>query len=84
MVYLAQSDYRGPLHLAGLRMSAYEFHRQVMNALGVDTTRLTAQPMPTGAGLMRDTSLDSARWWRMRDAEPLSIKDALRIEREKG
>lgn len=84
VVHLAQSAYQGPIHLAGLRMSAYAFHRQAMNALGVDSTRLTAQPMPTGAGLMRDTSLDSSRWWRMRDAQPLSIKDALQIEREKG
>jgi dTDP-4-dehydrorhamnose reductase len=80
VIHLAQANYQGPIHLAGLRMSAYEFQRQAMNALGVDTTRLTAQPMPTDAGLMRDTSLDSARWWRMCNAQPLSIKDALQLE----
>lgn len=84
VVHLARSDYQGAIHLAGLRMSAYAFQQQAMNALGVDTTRLTARPMPTDAGLMRDTSLDSAKWWRMCDAQPLSIKDALQIEREKG
>lgn len=81
IVQLAQSSYQGPIHLAGLRMSAYAFHRQAMNALGIDTTRLTAQPMPTGAGLMRDTSLDSSKWWRICNKQPLPIEDALQIER---
>lgn len=81
ILHLAQSNVQGPIHLAGLRMSAYAFQQRAMNALGVDTTRLTAQPMPTDAGLMRDTSLDSSKWWQMCGQQPLAIEDALQIER---
>lgn len=81
VVHLAQATYQGPIHVAGSRMSAYEFHRRAMHALGIDTDYLGHQPMPTDAELMRDTSLDSSTWWRICGKQPLPLKDGLQIER---
>ena len=80
VVQLTQSGYVGPIHVAGPRMSAYEFHRQAMAALAVDTSNLLPEPMPAATKLMPDTSLDSSKWWAMRGSQPMSIGDALQIE----
>ncbi|MCB0182908.1 MAG: sugar nucleotide-binding protein [Caldilineaceae bacterium] len=80
VVRLTQSEFIGPLHVAGPRMNAYDFHRQAMDALAVDTSNLIPEPMPTDTNLMPDTSLDSSRWWAMRGSQPMSIRDALQIE----
>lgn len=81
VVYLAEAGYRGPIHVAGARMSSYEFHRSAMEALGIDIARIYAEPMPETPGLMRDTSLNSSRWWRIRQSQPLTIAEALQIDR---
>ncbi len=81
VVQLADSEEVGPIHVTGPRMSAYEFHHKAMEALDVDVSRLTREPMPDDATLMRDTSLDSSRWWSMCKSQPLPIRDALQIER---
>lgn len=82
VVRLAESGYTGPIHVAGPRISAYEFQQRAMTALGVDTANLHPEPMPDSPDLMRDTSLDSSHWWRMRNAQPMSIEDALQVQRE--
>lgn len=79
IVHLADSDHRGPLHVAGPRMDGYQFRREAMTALGVDTSRLSSEPMPADPTLMPNTSLDSSKWWTMIDSKPMSIKDALAV-----
>lgn len=81
VVQLADSTMCGPVHVAGPRLSAYEFHRRAMIALGVDTANLQPEAMPVRADLMRDTSLDSSNWWSICNTQPLSIERALEIER---
>ncbi|MEM7537493.1 MAG: sugar nucleotide-binding protein [Chloroflexota bacterium] len=78
VVHLAQSTIQGPIHVAGPRMSAYTFQRRAMDALGVDSTKLFHEPMPDDPTLMRDTSLDSAKWWSICQSEPLSIEYGLK------
>lgn len=79
VVHLAYSDYNGPIHVAGRRMSAYEFHRRAMETIDVDTANLLSEPMPDKPGLMPDTSLDSSLWWQMRGRQPMEIEEALQI-----
>jgi dTDP-4-dehydrorhamnose reductase len=81
IVYLTDSNYQGPIHVVGKRISTFEFHQQAMEALDVNTSRLLSEPIPKDANLMQDTSLDSSRWWEMRNSSPLSITDALQIGR---
>jgi uncharacterized protein YbjT (DUF2867 family) len=49
--------------------------QQVMKQLG-ERAIATHRTAPSFA----DSLLDSARWWRMCNAQPLSIKDALQLE----
>ncbi|MBV7333804.1 sugar nucleotide-binding protein [Chloroflexi bacterium TSY] len=79
VVRLAESDYTGPIHVAGPKMSVYEFQRRAMLALNIDISGLQQEPMPNRSGLMRDTSLNSSRWWAIRDAQPITIETALQI-----
>ncbi len=77
VVDLANSTYRGPIHVAGPRMNVYEFYQRAMATLRVDTAGLRPEPMPEIPGFMRDTSLNSSRWWTMRGEQPMSVKQAL-------
>lgn len=79
---IAEETYRGILHIAGERMSVYDFHRRAMEALGIDTARLRPEPMPVDRGYTRDTSLDSTRWRWMSGTVPPTIEEALRKDRE--
>ncbi len=77
VVCLATADYVGIMHVAGARMSAYTFQQQAMAALDIDTTNLRPESMPEQPGLMRDTSLDSSRWWQLKNAQPLPVAAVL-------
>ncbi|WP_439026381.1 sugar nucleotide-binding protein [Haloarchaeobius sp. DT45] len=64
---LAESEFVGVVHLGGPRRSYYDFHREALDTLGVETEMLAGQPA-TG-DCPQDRSLDSSRfaklvgWW---------------------
>jgi hypothetical protein len=65
------------VHVAGERLSVFDFHRQAMDALGVDTRRLQIGTMPPMAGMLRDTSLCSTLWQTLTRVKPLTIHETL-------
>ena len=77
---LAASDFVGTLHIAGERMSVYDFYQQAMTALGVDTTNLVARAMPPDPSLLRDTSLDISRWKKLSGIAPEPVSETLKKE----
>ena len=77
VVQLAASNFVGTIHVAGPRMSAYEFRLRAMQALGVDCTHLRPESMPDNREIMRDTSLDSTKWQALLNASPISIEEGL-------
>ena len=80
VAWLSRSDFVGTVHVAGPRLSVYDFHTEAMRALGVDTVKLAATPMPvatSGTGLPRDTSLDTSWWQELTGTTPLSVTETL-------
>ena len=77
VINLSASNYRGILHVAGERLSIFDFHRQAMRAMGVETDRLTSHPMPTNGEFVRDVSLNFSRWQTLTGGKPLSVKETL-------
>ena len=77
VVDLAVSDFTGTLHVAGERMSVYDFYQQAMTALGVDTTSLVAKAMPPDPQLLKDTSLDVSKWTELFGKTLKSVKETL-------
>lgn len=80
---LSLSDYIGTLHVAGERVSVFDFHQQAMYALGVDTARLTRCAMPTTPGFLRDTSLNASLWQTLTGTRPLSVQEAVSLHSER-
>lgn len=74
---LMQSDHIGIVHVAGERLSVYEFHLQAMKAMKADTSNLKSCLMPIQAGFLRDTSLDTSLWQQLTGSKPESILEAL-------
>ena len=72
------SKYLGTVHVAGERLSAFEFHQQAMRALGIDTANLKRGAMPIQPGFLRDTSLDSTLWQTLTGMQPLTVPETLR------
>lgn len=77
VVNLSTLDYVGIIHVAGQRMSVYEFHCQAMSALKVNTANLKSCKMPTDKGFLRDTSLDISMWQKITNSKPESIQEVL-------
>jgi dTDP-4-dehydrorhamnose reductase len=73
VVDLAESDYPGVVHVAGQRMSVYDFHTEAMQALGIDTSKLTPRQMPISEGHLRDTSLDTSLWRKLTGTTPRTV-----------
>ena len=71
------SDFTGTAHVAGERMSVFDFYTRAMNALAVNTDGLRRETMPREAGLASDTSLDVTLWQQLTGMTPLSIEDTL-------
>ncbi len=71
------NTYTGLIHVAGQRLSVYEFHRQAMFALKVDTINLKSCQMPTDKGFSRDSSLNTSLWQRLTGSKAKSIKETL-------
>lgn len=80
IIYMSKSNFVGTLHVAGKRMSVYEFHKQAMEALGVNTSKLYSELMPQKPDLMSDSSLGSSQWWKIRGKEPMAVAVALELE----
>jgi dTDP-4-dehydrorhamnose reductase len=78
-IKLAQSNYQGVVHVAGPRLSVYEFHKQALEALDVPTNSLIAIKMPTERPIdfLADTSLDYTLMTKLIGVEPGSIGDIL-------
>ncbi|MFA5962027.1 MAG: sugar nucleotide-binding protein [Parcubacteria group bacterium] len=76
---LAFSDYQGIVHVAGPRMSVYEFHKQALEALGVSTDNLVDVKMPVErpADFLADTSLEYSLMKKLTGIEPASIRGSL-------
>ena len=72
---LAKSTHTGTLHIAGERMSIYDFYRRAMTALGMDASKLLARAMPDKPEFLRDTSLDSSKAWESLGWRPRSIEE---------
>ena len=80
IVDLAASDFTGTLHVAGERMSVYDFYQQAMTALGVETTHLKARAMPPDPALLKDTSLNISKWKELSGVAPKSVRKTLEKE----
>jgi dTDP-4-dehydrorhamnose reductase len=77
VVRLGLSAHCGIVHVAGERMSVYDYHRRAMTALGVDTRRLEPERTPSDSMLQRDTSLDTSLWQRLTGTKPASIEESV-------
>ncbi|KAA3664005.1 MAG: NAD-dependent epimerase/dehydratase family protein [Chloroflexi bacterium] len=77
VIHLTWLDFAGVVHVAGKRLSVYEFHRRAMSALNVDITHLNGCQMPIKKGFLRDTSLDSSLWQQLTGTRPCDIKKTL-------
>lgn len=80
VAWLSRSDFVGTVHVAGARLSVYDFHAEAMRALEVDTANLVAAPMPVNTSdnaLPRDTSLDTSLWQDLTGTTPLSVTETL-------
>lgn len=78
-IRLGLSDYQGIVHVAGKRMSVYEFHKVALDALGVSTDNLIATKMPDKRPVdcLADTSLDYFLMKKLTGVVPVSIKECL-------
>jgi hypothetical protein len=77
VIDLSFLDYNGIVHVAGHRLSVYEFHLKAMAALTVNSANLTSCAMPTDKGFLRDTSLDSALWQKLTGTVPYEVEATL-------
>lgn len=77
VIDLSLLDYSGIVHVAGHRLSVYEFHQKAMTALNIDTANLKSCPMPTDKGFLRDTSLDNSLWQQLTGTVPYDINRTL-------
>lgn len=77
VIDLAQSSYVGTVHVAGERLSVYDFHLQAMRAMHVNTRSLKSNSMPMQAGFLRDTSLSTSLWQNLTGSKPKSVFETL-------
>ena len=77
VVDVATSQFTGVLHVAGERMSVYDFYQQAMTTLGMDTSNLLAEAAPLSPTLLKDTSLNVSKWTELFGATPMSVRETL-------
>jgi dTDP-4-dehydrorhamnose reductase len=77
VIDLAFLDYNGTIHVAGKRVSVYDFYLQAMRALDIDTTNLKSSFMPKSNQFLKDTSLDSSLWQKLTGTKIVNIKRTL-------
>ena len=81
---IASSQFTGTVHVAGPRMSVFDFQRQGAQALGLPVDQLMAEKIPKDAALLRDTSLSVARMAQMTGISPRSVSEALSNDRHQA
>lgn len=75
---MAELKYTGVVHVAGERLSVYEFQRLAMETLGINKDKLNRNSMPIEKkGFLRDTSLNSSLWQQLTNTYPMGIKETL-------
>ena len=74
---LALAEHVGAVHVAGPRMSVYEFQHEALAALGADTGNVHPTAMPADSPLPRDTSLRTDLMARLTGVAPQSIARSL-------
>ncbi len=77
VVALGLSDFTGVVHVAGERLSNFDFYYRALTALGVNVDALQREKMPKNSSLPRDTSLDTSLWQQLTGMTPLSIEATL-------
>lgn len=77
VIRLAASGFKGVVHVAGIRLSVFEFHHQAMEAMGIDPAEMKRCSMPVAAEMLRDTSMDGSLWQKLTDMRPHSIGQTL-------
>ncbi len=65
-------QFAGTVHVAGPRMSVFDFRCQAMRALGLPIHQVLAERMPTDSGLLQDTSLSIERMLKLTGKPPKS------------
>jgi dTDP-4-dehydrorhamnose reductase len=83
IVAISESNFSGTIHIAGDRMSVYEFHRRALGAMGesggnIRPTRIPPRPPPE---FLVDTSLDISLSKRVIGFIPATIESSLRQHR---
>lgn len=71
------SNFVGIVHVAGKRMSVYDFYCEAMRAMGAPFEHLHAVHMPNDTYLPRDTSLNTRLMKGLTGVKPLSIAESL-------
>ena len=79
VVDLSLLNYRGIVHVAGPKLSVYDFTKQAFEALGLDSRFIKPIPIniPNGKGL-RDSSLDCSILEKLTGLRPLSVSETLK------
>lgn len=79
IVKLVLSDYKGIVHVAGSRMSVYNFTKEGMEALKIPTKNLIGARMPEESlsDFLADTSLNNSLIQKLTGTQPMSIKKSL-------
>lgn len=78
---IATMQFTGTVHVAGPRMSVFDFQRQGVKALGLPVDKLTGEKIPKDTTLPRDTSLSVVRMVRMTGTPPQPMSEALSNDR---
>ena len=78
---IAASQFIGTIHVAGPRMSVFDFQRQGAQALDLPVEQLIAGKIPKDAALLRDTSLSVARMVQITGISPRSVSEVLSNDR---
>jgi dTDP-4-dehydrorhamnose reductase len=77
IIKLTVSGYNGIVHVAGNRLSVFEFHQQAMEVMGIDTRYLKSCSMPRAVEMLQDTSLDTLLWQRLTGMKAYTIEQTL-------
>jgi len=79
IVKLSLSGYKGIVHVAGPRMSVYEFFKEGLEAMKISTKNLIGVPMPKERSIdfLADTSLDYSLMEKLTNVIPTGVRETL-------
>jgi len=79
-VHLAASEYQGIVHVAGPRMSVYEFVRDAVEAMKYDPSLVVGVPHPDDLKKYPpDTSLNTSLMTRLTGIVPFGVKESIQF-----